>query len=249
MYEIDKRKFGSFVARKRKEKGYTQKELAQRLFISDKAVSKWETGASIPDTGLLIPLGEILEVSVTELLMCRCMDDKDMEAGKVEDIVKTAVSYSKDAKTLRGKSRVWPFLYGAAVIIGAFGIFVCSGLAEADYTVITAYILGAVFGVYFCFAARSKLPVYYDENRINGVFDGPFRMNMPGLSFNNSNWPHIVEAGRAWSCITAAFVPWMFAALYLIDGGIWKTAGRYIYLAVVLGGLFIPMYVLGKKYE
>ena len=74
-------------------------------------------------------------------------------------------------------------------------------------------------------------------------------MNMPGLSFNNSNWPHIVEAGRAWSCITAAFVPWMFAALYLIDGGIWKTAGRYIYLAVVLGGLFIPMYVLGKKYE
>ena len=41
----------------------------------------------------------------------------------------------------------------------------------------------------------------------------------------------------------------MFAALYLIDGGIWKTAGRYIYLAVVLGGLFIPMYVLGKKYE
>lgn len=46
MYEIDKREFGAFVARLRREKGYTQRELAEKLFISDKAVSKWETGAS-----------------------------------------------------------------------------------------------------------------------------------------------------------------------------------------------------------
>lgn len=46
MFEIDRKKFGAFVALLRKEKGYTQKELAQRLFISDKAVSKWETGVS-----------------------------------------------------------------------------------------------------------------------------------------------------------------------------------------------------------
>lgn len=46
MYKLDKRKFGSFVSRLRKEKGWTQKELAQRLFVSDKAVSKWETGVS-----------------------------------------------------------------------------------------------------------------------------------------------------------------------------------------------------------
>ena len=42
MFEIDKQKFGAFVAELRKEKGYTKKELAQRLFISDKAVSKWK---------------------------------------------------------------------------------------------------------------------------------------------------------------------------------------------------------------
>ena len=46
MYSIDKKQFGAFVARLRKEKGYTQKELAARLFVSDKAVSKWETGVS-----------------------------------------------------------------------------------------------------------------------------------------------------------------------------------------------------------
>ena len=47
MFQMDKKKFGAFVSQLRKEKGYTQKELAQRLFISDKAVSKWETGVSL----------------------------------------------------------------------------------------------------------------------------------------------------------------------------------------------------------
>lgn len=46
MSEIDKEIFGKFIQTQRKEKGYTQKELAQKLFISDKAVSKWERGVS-----------------------------------------------------------------------------------------------------------------------------------------------------------------------------------------------------------
>ncbi len=46
MFDIDKKAFGTFVAARRKEKGYTQKELAEKLFLSDKAVSKWETGVS-----------------------------------------------------------------------------------------------------------------------------------------------------------------------------------------------------------
>lgn len=46
MFSIDKRAFGSFVAQLRRERGLTQRELAQRLFLSDKAVSKWETGVS-----------------------------------------------------------------------------------------------------------------------------------------------------------------------------------------------------------
>lgn len=58
MFNIDKKKFGAFVAALRKEKGITQKELSEQLCISDKAVSKWETGVSLPDTVLLIPAGK-----------------------------------------------------------------------------------------------------------------------------------------------------------------------------------------------
>ena len=68
MHEIDKARFGAIIAAARKERGMTQKDLAQKLFISDKAVSKWETGVSLPDTSLLIPLSETLGIPVAELL-------------------------------------------------------------------------------------------------------------------------------------------------------------------------------------
>ena len=65
---MDNIRFGSFVAQLRKERGLTQKELAQRLHVTDKAVSKWETGRGFPDLKLLEPLAQTLEVSLVELL-------------------------------------------------------------------------------------------------------------------------------------------------------------------------------------
>lgn len=92
---LTKKKFGAFVAALRKEKGITQKELSEQLCISDKAVSKWETGVSLPDTVLLIPLANLLDVSVTELLMCERLPNNDvLKPDKVEDIVKTAITYA-----------------------------------------------------------------------------------------------------------------------------------------------------------
>lgn len=61
-------KIGKFIASLRKEKGMTQKELGEKLFITDKAVSKWERGQSLPDISLLTKLAEVLEVDPTEIL-------------------------------------------------------------------------------------------------------------------------------------------------------------------------------------
>ena len=68
MGSIDREKFGLFIVELRKEKGFTQQELADRLFVSNKAVSKWERGQSLPDISLLTPLSQLLEVTVAELL-------------------------------------------------------------------------------------------------------------------------------------------------------------------------------------
>ena len=68
MYEIDKEKFGTFLSQLRREKGMTQKDLAEKLFVSDKAVSKWERGLSLPDVALLQPLADLMGVTISELL-------------------------------------------------------------------------------------------------------------------------------------------------------------------------------------
>lgn len=65
---MDNAQFGHFVAQLRKEQNMTQKELAERLHVTDKAVSKWETGKGFPDLKLLEPLSQELGVSLVELL-------------------------------------------------------------------------------------------------------------------------------------------------------------------------------------
>lgn len=65
---MDAKKTGNFIAEKRKEINMSQRELAEHLHITDKAISKWERGLSFPDISLLIPLSEMLNVSLYDLL-------------------------------------------------------------------------------------------------------------------------------------------------------------------------------------
>ncbi|MBR1740471.1 MAG: helix-turn-helix transcriptional regulator [Lachnospiraceae bacterium] len=65
---MDQVKIGKFIAERRKEKEYTQKQLAEQLEISDRTVSKWERGNGMPEVSLMLPLCEALGISVNELL-------------------------------------------------------------------------------------------------------------------------------------------------------------------------------------
>ena len=60
---MDQQKIGAFIARRRKELNLTQKELADKLGITDRAVSKWENGRCMPDLSLLQPLSRTLKLS------------------------------------------------------------------------------------------------------------------------------------------------------------------------------------------
>ena len=65
---MDQIKIGKFIASCRKEQGMTQAVLAEKLGISDRAISKWETGKSMPDSGIMLDLCELLKINVNELL-------------------------------------------------------------------------------------------------------------------------------------------------------------------------------------
>lgn len=66
---MDQLKIGAFIAERRKMKSLTQAQLAEKLNITDRAVSKWENGRSLPDASIMLELCEILDISVNDLLV------------------------------------------------------------------------------------------------------------------------------------------------------------------------------------
>ena len=119
MYEIDNEKFGVFLAQLRKQKGFTQKELAQKLFVSDKAVSKWERGLSMPDIALLSPLANLFSVTITELLSGQYISEPEhMNMQEVENLVSRTLRLSAKEEQQRGQRRKRRgIIYFACVII------------------------------------------------------------------------------------------------------------------------------------
>lgn len=116
-------KTGKFINTLRREKGFTQLQLADKLGISDKTISKWERGVGLPDVSLMLPLCEILDISVNELLTGEKVNDFDYKM-KAEKIIMDLVSENRKNKMRMIQS----------VICGVITIIaVCSLIVIAAY--------------------------------------------------------------------------------------------------------------------
>ena len=95
---MDNKTTGAFISARRKELSLNQKQLAEKLGVTDKAVSKWETGRSAPDIALLEPLAKELGVSVVEILQGEKIQEENFPAVSDKVVVKTM---KKDKQKLR----------------------------------------------------------------------------------------------------------------------------------------------------
>lgn len=100
---MDNQKTGALIAVRRQELGWTQKQLAERLHISDRTVSKWERAAGFPDISLLEPLADALGLSVLELIHGRRMSPEEQPAPESERSIRTAAQVlgERCGRTLR----------------------------------------------------------------------------------------------------------------------------------------------------
>ena len=113
-------KIGIFIAQKRKEKGLTQKELAKRLNVTDKAVSKWERGLGCPDVSILELLSKELEVSILEILKGRMIEDEVIKVVDVNDYVKDTVDYTTNSNIRNLKKFCSKIIVIFTVILGIY---------------------------------------------------------------------------------------------------------------------------------
>ena len=114
---MNQEKIGKFISEKRKEKKLTQEELSEKLHVSSKSISRWETGRCMPDISLLIQLSEILEVSVHELITGEHIEEKNLKQA-TEKVLKETIGYSN--KELKKQKRI--FIYVIIFIITSLSL-------------------------------------------------------------------------------------------------------------------------------
>ena len=88
---MNQMKIGAFISERRKAKGWTQSQLAEKLEITDKAVSKWETGRSMPDLSLFMPLCTLLDVTLNELFAGECIAEEKLKE-KADEVLMDVIT-------------------------------------------------------------------------------------------------------------------------------------------------------------
>lgn len=117
---MNRERFGAFIAERRKSAEMTQRELAETLHVTDKAVSKWERGLSYPDVTLLQPLAEALELTVEELMTC-CLRQEIAETE--ETPVHALLDISRDSLR-RERRRFWSRLLSILALLLVTGLVI-----------------------------------------------------------------------------------------------------------------------------
>lgn len=101
---MDNQKFGQFIQELRKEKGWTQLELAEKLNVTDKAVSKWERGVGFPDIKMIEPLAETLEVSILEIMRSERMEEPSFQMDKADEALNNMIDVAVYQKKIDNRN-------------------------------------------------------------------------------------------------------------------------------------------------
>lgn len=146
---MDKEKFGQFISQLRKEKGMTQKELGDKLHLTNKAISKWECGLSFPDICILQDIAQILDISVLELLSGERNTEINISNETANKIIEDTVKHSRE--TIKRLKRKASIIIGLVIgLIPVFSIIfagTCIYLIKDEKTVDEA-ILTLVFMIF-----------------------------------------------------------------------------------------------------
>ena len=172
---MDLVKIGKYIAGKRKALGMTQKQLAEKLNMSDKSVSKWERGIFLPDVSVYMELCEILGISINEFLAGEDIDAENVEKKSEDNIIQVAKDSKKKQKNLKSiLAVVTTFAVIMVLVLGA--VFVHKVMQPKNYITAvdrtsaemkTAELLSGADGAYlFNFYAKEEyktLTIYLSE--------------------------------------------------------------------------------------
>lgn len=176
-------KIGKFIADCRKDKNITQEQLAEKLLITDRAVSKWERGLSLPDADKMLDLCNILDINVNELLNGEKINMKDYEK-KTEDLL-VELAKQDEIKNKKLMTSMWTILITSAIFYISIIILAINTLEEGF--LLGAIICGATILVLVAAFIALKFEVdagYYECKKCNHKFVPTYMqaLNAPHMS-------------------------------------------------------------------
>ena len=157
---MDQVKIGRFIAGLRKERGDTQRQLAEKLGVSDKAVSKWETGNGLPEVSLMLPLCQELGINVNELLTGERLADADYKKKAEENMMNLMQEREENKKKMVLSVAVGVISYISFITL----ILVVALLTEViplTFKLVLITIACAEFAVGMYFAAQGDRTIGY----------------------------------------------------------------------------------------
>ena len=154
---MDQVKIGKFIAECRKTKNLTQMQLAERLNITDRAVSKWENGKSMPDTSIILELCEVLKISVNELLSGEKIDMENNNQINEQLLLDMAKELEKKNKTIW--NAMWTIMTVSIIgLIGGLAI-IAFLMPEGPWMLVAILALCVVFLIPCFYALKLEVSV------------------------------------------------------------------------------------------
>ena len=195
---MDQIKIGRFIATRRKEVGLTQLELAEKLNISDRAISKWETGKSLPDASIMVELCEILGIGINELFYGEMINMN--ENDKKYDEIILAMKKEQEDSTKRLLSM--EIVIGVLISIVFFAlIFIASFVEMEDWLRITLIMTGFIpFIIMILFAMRIEQKAgYYECQKCHNKYIPSYSSVLWAMHVNRTRYMKCPKCGkRSW---------------------------------------------------
>lgn len=143
---MDTKKIGAFIAFNRKKKGYTQEQLAEKLGVTNKTISRWENGHYMPDLSLLEPLSKELDITLNELLAGEEIVKEEAMEYSEQNLIQTIDYTDKKIKNEHKKISLFIISIGILISLCAFTIFPSESSWGSIYSMIGLFLF--VVGIF-----------------------------------------------------------------------------------------------------
>ena len=158
---MDTKEFGSFIAKQRKAVGLTQKELAEKLMVTDKAISRWENGHGYPDIETLEELSSALDVSLLELMHSKKNETDSVTVEEASKTISDTIKMNLGDRRRERKMTIL-FLTVSLLVILFLSIFRGAGkILIITVAVGLAYLIGALLMLFDFKRFRSLRFLFY----------------------------------------------------------------------------------------